>query len=138
MTTHPDRSWRLPAAALFAAVLVAAVLWSYWTTLAGVVWRWAKDPQYSHGWLVPLFAGYLLWTRRDKIARQSLYVNILGLVVIVAALGLRLAGTHYHFDYFDQISLLPCLAGIVLLVGSWPALFWSLPALAFLAFMIPL
>src|SRR5690242_18228179 len=44
-------------------VTMGIVVWSYWSALTDVVERWANDPQYSHGFLVPLFAGYLLWAR---------------------------------------------------------------------------
>ena len=139
MTAPLDRTSRFsPSTLALLALLGLAALWAYWTTLGVMAARWADDPQYSHGYLVPVFAGCLLWLRRDRLAKQSIGINGLGLGLLVAALALRLAGAHYHFDYLDQISLLPCVAGLFLLVGSWPALFWSLPAVAFLAFMIPL
>jgi exosortase len=137
--TAPANRLRFSAAVFLGAVLFSAVLvWSYWTTLASLVWRWTEDPQYSHGWLVPLFALCLLWQGRGKLEGQTIGCNGLGLGLIAAATGLRLCGAYYKFDYFDQISLLPAVAGLFLLLGSWPALFWSLPAVAFLAFCIPL
>jgi exosortase len=139
MTAQPGRTPKISAStAIFLSLLALAILWSYWTTLGLMVARWSEDPQYSHGWLVPVFAGYLLWLRRDRLIGQNLSVNLLGLGLLAAALVLRLGGTYYHFDYLDQVSLLPCLAGIFMLVGSWPALFWAMPAVAFLAFMVPL
>jgi exosortase len=36
------------------------------------------------------------------------------------------------------VSLLPCIAGLMALVGGRAALAWSWPAIAFLAFMVPL
>jgi exosortase len=38
----------------------------------------------------------------------------------------------------DAISLLPTAFGLVLLAGGWSVLAWSWPAVAFLAFMMPL
>jgi exosortase len=38
----------------------------------------------------------------------------------------------------ETMSLLPTVFGLVLLVGGWSVLAWSWPALAFLAFMLPL
>ncbi|MBI1832742.1 MAG: exosortase/archaeosortase family protein, partial [Planctomycetes bacterium] len=120
------------------AVLGLAVLWTYWTTLAKLAWRWSEDPQYSHGYLVPAFALYLLWLRRDQIATRLWTGNALGLALLGLAAGLRLAGARFHLEYLDQISLLPCVSGLFMLAGSWPAFFWSWPAVAFLAFMVPL
>jgi exosortase len=123
---------------IFVAILGAAGLWSYWTTLAAVANRWADDPQYSHGYLVPVFALYLLWLRRERLRGQTCSFNWLGLGLLGIAIALRLIGAYCRFDYLDQVSLLPAFAGLFLLAGSWPALVWSWPALAFLAFMIPL
>src|SRR6478752_3046425 len=77
---------------ILVGLLAAAVLWSYWTTLANVVDRWSWDPQYSHGYLVPVFAAYLLWIRRDRRDLQSSRANFLGLLLLGLAVGLRLAG----------------------------------------------
>ncbi len=120
------------------ATLGGAVLWSYWTTFGKMVFRWSEDPQYSHGWLVPAFALYLLWLRRDRLDLRTLDGNWLGVGLLGLAMAMRLGGAYFSYDYFDQVSLLPAVAGLFMLAGSWPALFWSAPAVAFLAFMIPL
>jgi exosortase len=146
MTAQPD-----PAPKTFRPTLILiaflglVALWSYWTTLGRLVGRWSEDPQYSHGYLVPAFALYLLWLRRDRLLRHSSLILPsegrawgLGLAFLGLAAALRLGGAYYSFEYFDQISLLPCCAGIFLLAGSTPALYWSWPSVAFLAFMIPL
>jgi exosortase len=139
MTAQPIPAPKLSASTLaIVALLGLAVVWSYWTTLAAVVLRWWEDPQYSHGFVVPVFAVYLLWLRRDQLTGRTFAVNWLGLGLLAVAAGLRLYGAYVSVSYFDQISLLPCCAGLVLLVGGWPALFWAWPAIAFLAFMIPL
>jgi exosortase len=139
MTAQTIPTSKLSSATLaVAALLGAAVLWSYWTTLVKITWRWSEDPQYSHGYLVPAFALYILWLKRDRLNLQSLNVNWLGLSLLGLAIAMRLGGAYYSYDYFDQVSLLPCCAGLLMLAGSWPALVAAWPAVAFLAFMIPL
>ncbi len=130
MIAQPVRALGLPIS------LALALLWSYWTTLAEIVWRWSNDPQYSHGYLVPGFAAYLLWQRRAHFG--ALRPSNWGLAVLGAAALLRLAGTFFHFGYLDQISLLPTLLGLCLLAAGMQATTWAWPAFAFLAFMIPL
>ena len=51
-------------AVLIVGVLAAATLWSYWPTLGQLAERWWIDPQYSHGFLVPVFAAVILWLRK--------------------------------------------------------------------------
>ena len=81
---------------LLTLLATAAVAWAYWTTFADIVERWARDPQYSHGFLVPVFAGYLLWSRRAALAGAGLEPRWWGAGVVLAGAGLRLAG---HFLY---------------------------------------
>lgn len=130
-----DRSSKI---VFLSAGLCASILWSYWTVLGELIARWTRDPQYSHGYLVPVFAGALLWLRRKKVDLASLRPTWSGLLLILLATVLRLAGAYYSFDWLDAVSLLPCLAGLCALVGGSAALRWSWPAIAFLFFMIPL
>jgi exosortase len=121
------------------AALAAALLWIYGPTLADMAGRWGSEAQYSHGFLVPLFSAYLLWSRRGLLAGQeSARPSVWGLPVLALALALRFAGIYLYFDWLSAIALVPCLAGLTLLAGGGRALRWAWPALAFLAFMVPL
>jgi exosortase len=61
-----------------------------------------------------------------------------GAALLLGGLGMRLAGTYWYFPSAESIALLPCVAGVVLLVGGRPLWQWAWPAVLFLAFMIPL
>ena len=126
------------ATAKISAGLITLCLWAYWSTLERMAHKWLNDPQYSHGYLVPAFAVYLLWHRRSSLGAISWRSDWRGLPLLAAGVILRLAGSYLHFDWLDAFSLLPCLAGISVLLGGWSALRWCWPAIAFLAFMIPL
>lgn len=129
----------LPASVWIEAVAVATcLLWSYWSTLGKMAARWAGDPQYSHGYLVPLFALVLLWLRRGLLAKAPWQPSCWGLVVLGVGLVVRLTGAYYSVEWLDDISLLPCLAGLCLLAGGGPVLRWAGPAIIFLFFMMPL
>ena len=123
MTAQLDSTPRLviptPIVAL-AGLAALGVLWSYWTTLAEIVWRWSKDPQYSHGYLVPGFALYLLWQRRRLAAGHAGRDADawLGLACSARPPWSASAGAYFHFGYFDQVSLLPCSAGLFVLAGA--------------------
>lgn len=136
-----------PAAAPFArwqpllayAGPLLCLLWAFWTTLAEAAQRWSTDPSYSHGYLVPLFAAGLLWLRRAQMPAELIKPSwIAGSVLLAAGIGLRLFGAYYFYVWLDPIALIPCLAGVCLLVGGWATLRWAWPAVLFLVFMIPL
>jgi exosortase len=120
------------------AVSVVLLLWAYWTTLGEASQRWAHDPQYSHGFLVPVFAALLLWMRHDRLQIDQLAPNWWGAPLLVGGTVMRLVGVYFYFVWLDPLSLVPCLAGLCLMVGGRAAWRWAWPAVAFLLFMIPL
>jgi exosortase len=130
------RSLPLPFLAAL-SVGVLALVWAYWTTLGDMAQRWARDPQYSHGYLVPGFALLLLWLRRGRLT-GDVAGSWLGWPVLALGLTLRLVGGFYYFVWLDDVSLLPCLAGLVILLGGRTGWRWAWPAVAFLVFMVPL
>jgi exosortase len=121
-----------------AVVLLGGLLWAYAPTLARLFKTWSDDPHYSHGFLVPLFSLYLLYMKKDEIRKTAWKWNAWGLVLVGAGVLLKLAGAALNYDWVDAFSLLPALAGVLLLVGGWGQLRWTWPAVAFLFFMIPL
>jgi exosortase len=120
------------------ACLLSAGLWAYWPTLAAMASIWVRDPQYSHGWLVPAFAAALLWQRRAMLAVVDCRPHAWGLPLLLGAALLRAAGAYWYYPWLDMASLLPFLAGVVVLAGGWSGLRWAWPGLAFLLFMLPL
>lgn len=127
-----------PATIVGLTILLAAIAWTFWPTFRELAHKWFHDAGYSHGILVPFFAGYLLWARRDTLGAGWQAEIGRAFVFLVPALVLRIVGGMLCFDYLDALALLPCLAGIALLLGGRTALRWSWPAIAFLFFMIPL
>jgi exosortase len=121
-----------------AGVLLAALLWSFWTTLSTMADRWAGDPQYSHGFLVPVFALVVLWSRGDWLKKATWEPSLLGLPILLAGVVIRLVAIRRDVEPLDAFALMPTLFGLVLLVWGKSVLRWSWPALAFLAFMVPL
>jgi exosortase len=123
---------------LAGAAAAAALLWVYWPTLLGLFQRWARDPQYSHGYLVPLFALYLLWSRRAILTTGPCKASWWGFPILLAGLALRFYGSYVFKSWYASVALLPILAGLFTLAGGWRALRWSWPAIAFLFFMLPM
>jgi exosortase len=135
MTPRPSPA---PWAVAGAVALVAVLGWAYWTTFVEIAERWATDPQYSHGFLVPLFSGYLLWSRRDRVRWSDLQGRWWGVGLVLGGALIRLAGHVFYLPWLDAGSLLAVLAGIAAMLGGRRVLAWAAPAILFLAFMIPL
>lgn len=118
--------------------LLGLVVVVYGGALSQLMRRWSNEPDYSHGFLVPLFAAYLLWVRRDLFPNGEIRGSWWGLALLALAGGMRWAAAYFFYPLVDPPSLLPCLAGVALLLGGGKALHWAWPSIAFLIFMIPL
>ena len=125
-------------------VLVAAVaigttfVWAYWPTLTSLTDTWSREPDYSHGFFVVPLAFYFLWLRRDRFPGMADGPSWLALGLIAAVVGARVFGAHYYLDAIDGWSILLWVAGVVWLFCGGRVLWWSLPSILFLWFMVPL
>src|SRR5579862_8073966 len=88
------------------SVLGLFVVWAYWPTFATMADRWVHDPQYSHGFLVPVFAGIILWQRRQRLAALAVPVTG-GWALLFLGVVIRLVGTFGGVQALDAFSLLP-------------------------------
>ena len=137
-STALGRSLPRPAILFSVLALLGVLVWSYSSPLAMLVHRWWNEPDYLHGFLVPVFAGVLLWVRRDMIKTQTLQGSWWGLAFLGLCAAMRWTSACFFLRLIDPLSLVPCLAGLVLLIGGWRALRWAWPSLVFLVFAVPL
>jgi exosortase len=133
----PSGSAGLGGAAV-AAALGGALLWAYRPTLAAIAQRWSEDAQYSHGYVVPVFAGVVLWARRRDFPSGALRPTAWGLAFVAAAAAMRLTGGYFYLDGLDAFSLVVAVFGVGLLATGWPLWRWGWPAIVFLLLMVPL
>jgi exosortase len=129
---------RPPSKTLIAALVGLAGLtaWSYWPTFTQLVHLWNTDDGYSHGYLVPAFAAWLLWLRRDYAPMIWRPQPILGMMLIGLSQTLRTVAALRFNLWPEHISLIPYLLGLALAFGGWPLLRYTAAAIGFLAFMV--
>ena len=117
-------------------VLALGLILVYLDTLARVSTVW-DSPQYSHGFLIPFFALALLAIRREPFRDVPVWHRWVGVGLIVLGIAIRVVGGATVIFIADNLSFIPCLIGIFVLVGGLPTLSWASPALIFLVFMYP-
>lgn len=117
--------------------LTVLLLYSYWPGLTNATSAW-NNPQYSHGWMVPLFSLGLLFWWRKPLGQVTPSAQVTGLGILVLSFLLRLACAKYRIVTIDMYTLVPALAGVFLLVGGWGVFRWAWAPIGFLLFMYPL
>ena len=118
-------------------VLLLLAAWLYAPLAARVVTLWWQDPNYTHGFFVPLFSLFLIWERRARLAALRIQPSWSGLVILAAALLALVLGTIDTRFYLSRISLLLFVAGLVVFLAGWKHLAAVAFPLAFLVLMIP-
>lgn len=109
---------------VFLAVAAGVV---YWPIVVPMVRQWAADDNYSHGFLVPFIAGYLVYMRRDDLLEAEVKPAESGMGLILFGLAMLLFGW-LGTEYFTmRASLVVIIAGSVLYILGWKILGFSLP-----------
>ena len=120
------------------AVLLPAVAWAYYPTVRLLAATWDRDPNYAHGWLIPILAAGLLWFRIKGAPLPAVRPAFWwGCGLLAAATAARAAGAYFYVSPLDHLALLLTLPAVVLVTGGWGWLRRVWPALALLVFMIP-
>lgn len=121
-----------------AAVLAGLLLWMYLPILTRLVSQWWSDPNFSHGFFVPLFSAFVIWQERSRFAMVRVHPSWSGLLLLVAGLGLLVLGQMGAEIFLSRVSLLVVLAGLVILFVGWSFFRELLFPWAFLFLMIPI
>jgi exosortase len=127
-----------PEVIVTAIVFVGVFYFFYSETIAKLIHTYWTEPDYSHGFFVPIFSLYLLWYRRDMLPAVPQKGSWWGLAFFGVWAFMLWYGVYFHYTWFDSFSIVPCLAGVVLFIGGWQTLLWAWPALVFLFFLVPL
>ena len=130
---HPATSksyWRPSGTAL--VLLACALLISSWPFMGALTWLWdfwTNNAEYSHGVLMPIVCGYLIWSRREQLATMAFTGSWLGVALIMAA------ALVYWFGKMSTLHVVDNFGYWLLLVGLALAL---LGRRAFRVIVVPL
>jgi exosortase len=139
--TQPADVWRCadwPARAGLTVLLSACTLFAFRTLLAGSAARWQTEPQYSHGFAIPILSAALIWLRRDRILPGTARSASAGLLCIAVGGVCHVVSAWLFLEALDSAGFLSVCCGITLLVWGRRCFLGIWPAILFPAFMLPL
>ena len=118
-------------------LLLAATL--YWTVLPKLVQDWWDDPNFSHGFLVPLFSAWLIWERRAELRMFTSKGTLLpGIFLVFIGVGMLVVGKAGGEYFTMRSSLVLVTGGVFWIVFGGEGFRLCLFPLAFLFFMVPI
>lgn len=122
---------------MYAATCLVLIALVYADILKGMVFDWANDDNYSHGFLVPFIAGWFIWTNWANIRSAEVRPALRGLSVVIGALLLLVLGW-FGTEYFTmRSSMIVLLSGGVLFIYGVEVFKELRLPLGYLFFMVP-
>lgn len=106
--------------------------------LVQMVQTWLSTEEYSHGLLLPLLAGYLIWQRRTALRQHNWQPHWTGLFIVAIGLVANAMGKLSAVYAIQQYSFVMTLYGLVICAGGWRLLQALTAPMLLLLFMVPL
>ena len=128
-----DRS-RLLAIILVALPIVALYLDDW----ARLVPRWWSDPNYTHGFFVPLFSLYFVWEKWDRLKATPVSWSALGLPLLLVGIAVKFWTVFYDSKFVSCMSMTVVISGAVLLTCGRRMFRELVVPVLFLSLMVPL
>jgi exosortase len=100
--------------------------------------HWQNISHYSHGPLIPLIAGGILWWKRKALLKARVESDSRGLVIVVLAMGAYYIGVKGGQERLVVISFVLLLYGLALGLGGPEVLREVFFPISFLFLMVPL
>ncbi len=138
-SARPALVWREPwhLWAIF-SLFLGIMMVLFGDGVAFMVDRWLTQDEYSHGILIPLISGFLIWQKRGELELLKFSGSWLGLCLVFAGLLGWFVGELSSLYTIIQYSFLISLYGLFLSIMGWRAFKKILAPLLILFFMIPL
>jgi exosortase len=116
----------------------ALIIFLYRHAFVKLVNDWIDDPNYTHGFIVPLASIWIIWSMRERLGYTLVQPKNWGLLVMALGLMQLLAGTLGAENFVADTSLLVLLAGLIISLFGTTVMRLLLFPICWLIFMIPL
>jgi exosortase len=115
-----------------------ALLAVYAPALYDLVRDWAQDDNYSHGFLVPIVSGWLLWQKRAQLKAATQVIDRTGLALLILGGVLFVLGNGGAEFFTMRVSFVVMLFGLVWYLFGREVVRLAWFELGFLLFMVPI
>jgi exosortase A len=134
--SHVVSSW--PRALFALTLLLAWTIFLYRDTAVGMVLIWSRSETFTHGFLVPPIALWLIWRQRRVIAVQMPQPLFLVMLPVASAGFAWLLGDLVAINAVTQLAFVTLLVLAVPATLGWPITRLILFPLSFLFFAVPI
>ncbi len=121
------------------AALAAVTVFAFFNGIENLFMRWGEQEELSHGYFLPVIAGWIIWSRRDALKGSLGKPVALGLAgVVVSAIVLVLSElTVTSLMIFQHLAMILLFSSLALALGGWRIFWLTLLPIGFMLFMVP-
>ena len=125
---------------LWILVGVATLLigYTFLNTIQDMEYRWGASEEYGYGYIIPFITLFLVWQRKDELAKVEFNPSVTGLLLIIFGGLLFFLGALATTHTLSQYGLVVTILGVALTMLGWKAFKIIMVPLVVLFFMVPL
>ena len=116
--------------------LMFAVLYS--NAISVLISDWSIDPNFSHGFLIPFVAGYMVWHKKHELSILDKTPGKSGVFVILFGMLVHIVGNVGAELFLMRFSMIITLAGMVIYFYGYMVFKKCLTPILYLILMIPI
>lgn len=131
--------YRQPPLIWFVGLMLAIILGAiFFESLSVMVGQWSSMEEYSHGFLLPMIALFLIWQKKDQLEQIEFTGSWIGFTLALFGFALYLVGELSTLFIVIQYAFLIVLMGLALSLLGWRGFRLVFVPLILLVLMIPL
>jgi len=118
--------------------LLLAFFFVYYKAIAELITDWSVNPNFSHGFLIPAVALYMVWYKKNELAHVPVEPAKTGIMVILFGMLVHFIGNVGSELFLMRFSMIITLAGIIIYYAGYQMFRHLLVPVAYLIMMIPI
>jgi exosortase len=107
-------------------------------TLIKLGMDWSDDPNFSHGFFIPLISAFMIWQKRGRLTGLAVKPSSVGLLFIAGGVLLHIAGNIGAELFTMRTAIVLTVFGFVIYLYGWGMIKEIGIPIAYLMFMIPI
>lgn len=110
----------------------------YYQTVPILVTAWNTNPDYSHGYIIPLISLYMIWYALRHMTTSDIHPSNWGLIPLILGVVIQVAAVVGSEHFLQGVSIIIVLWGLGFYLGGAKIAIRLVLPIGYLIFMIPL
>jgi exosortase len=119
-------------------IVAAPIVVLYLDDWVRLIPRWWSDPNYTHGFFIPLFSLYFVWEKWETLKALPARPSLLGLPWLLSGAAVKLWTLYFPSPFVSCVSMILVISGAVLLTAGRQVFRETAVPVLFLFLMMPL